>query len=116
MLVEQWGWSTAIPIPADYDGDGLADIAVYHPATATWYISFSGGGSETVQFGWSAVVPIPADYDGDGAADVAVYHQAGGSCYIRKSSTEETILKALGGLDQNSVLLIHLIHSWFRLL
>jgi hypothetical protein len=34
----QWGWNATVPVPGDYDGDRRNDLAVYHPATATWYI------------------------------------------------------------------------------
>ena len=80
---ERWGWSAALPIPADYDGDGVSDIAVYHPAKGNWHIKFSTGRPrEIIQFGWSATVPLPGDYDGDGKADFAVFHQAAGRWYF----------------------------------
>ena len=56
-------------VSADFDGDSVVDLAVFHRATAKWYISYSGGGGMEKAFGWSAMVPVPADYDGDGKAD-----------------------------------------------
>ena len=103
-------------MPADYDGDGAADVAVFTRATARWQVAYSGGGSLAMAFGWSAVLPVPADYDGDGTADLAIYHPAGGKWYIRQSSDLATVVKTLGGPGQNPVLRNSLIHSWFKLL
>ena len=35
---------TMAPMPADYDGDGLADVAMCHAPSGTWYVrdSFTG--------------------------------------------------------------------------
>jgi len=60
---------------ADYDGDGLADPAVYNQMTGLWAISLSGSGGQVVTgtFGGSGYLPVSADYDGDGLVDPAIY-------------------------------------------
>jgi hypothetical protein len=37
-----------VPVPADYDGDGKADVAVYRGTTGQWFISRSSDGGLTV--------------------------------------------------------------------
>ncbi|MCB0360517.1 MAG: VCBS repeat-containing protein, partial [Bdellovibrionales bacterium] len=41
-----WGWAEngAIPVPADYDGDGRTDIALYGPTTGRWHLLLSREG------------------------------------------------------------------------
>jgi len=37
-----------LPAPLDYDGDGLADPAVYEPATGTWSLRLSDSNYELI--------------------------------------------------------------------
>ena len=49
-----WGAPTLgdVPVPADYDGDGSADFAVFRSSTGAWYLSYAKGGSAS--FSWGA--------------------------------------------------------------
>ncbi|MCA1829842.1 MAG: FG-GAP repeat domain-containing protein [Myxococcales bacterium] len=77
-----------IPLPRDYDGDGFTDLAVFEPATATWYYRPSSSWQiMTAKFGAAGDKPVPADYDGDGKADLAVWTESTGTWNVLQSST-----------------------------
>ncbi len=78
MIGTQWGINSDIETPADFDGDGLTDVAVWRadaPGKAAFYILQSATGTVRIEpFGQTGDDPkIVADYDGDKKADVAVY-------------------------------------------
>jgi CSLREA domain-containing protein len=78
-----WGTAGDLPVPGDYDGDGIKDITVFQPATATWYIR----GGATIVFGLPGDIPVPADYDGNGITDIAVFRPGTGMWHIRNGAT-----------------------------
>jgi hypothetical protein len=72
---------SATIVPADYDGDGKADIATYN-SDGLWTIEQSSNGvTKTVSFGLANDVLVPADYDGDGKADITVWRPSNGYWY-----------------------------------
>jgi hypothetical protein len=86
------------PAPADYDGDGKADLGVLHTAVGTWDIDYSSNGFGTVDTSYSGYpnLPAPADFDGDGRGDLATYGPSGGLAHWLINDSED----GLGGLPE----------------
>jgi subtilisin-like proprotein convertase family protein len=107
LLQIPWGAPSSsglgdIQVPADYDGDGITDVAIFRQATGDWFIRRSFDGTLLqVNFGAASSAglgdtPVPADYDGDGQADIAIYRATTGEWFLRSSSGQGVTVKAWG--------------------
>lgn len=97
----KWGLATDKLVPADYDGDGETDAAVYRPETGTWMIRRSSDAkAEIISLTGNKLpgdFPVPGDYDGDRMADITVWRAATGEWVIRYSSkAKKSIAPVLG--------------------
>jgi hypothetical protein len=88
------------PVPADYDGDSKADLAIWRGQDSIWYIRKSSDATFQLEL-WGANyapyfdVPVPGDYDGDGKTDIAVWRR-NGTWYVKRSSNGSFLVQAQG--------------------
>ncbi|HEX4148440.1 MAG TPA: VCBS repeat-containing protein, partial [Pirellulales bacterium] len=75
-LQTTFGLANAIPLCADFNGDGQAELALF--AAGRWWIDLNGNRAWdeddlTVRLGDADDQPVLGDWDGDGKADIGVF-------------------------------------------
>jgi hypothetical protein len=97
----EWNESSALAT-GDYDGDRLADPAMYDRNTGRFTVFLSGSGyaRQSFTFGGRDWLPAPGDYDGDGRTDPCFYHQPTGmwQCFC-SSAAYQPAQTYCGGQD-----------------
>jgi subtilisin-like proprotein convertase family protein len=102
-----------IPAPADYDGTGHDEFAVYRPTTGQFFILKTPNSYDSSTWTMRTAtlnlpggpnakdVPVSQDYDGNGRIDPSVYRPSNSTFYILHSSTgvQENIAYGLGNFD-----------------
>jgi hypothetical protein len=90
VTIRDWGTDGDKLVPADYDGDGKTDLAVYRGGGDWWVLKSTGGAMVISSWGLPTDTPVPGDYDGDGKADAAVY-RAEGEWWVNGSTGAATV-------------------------
>ncbi|MBR9692395.1 hypothetical protein GOV07_00510 [Candidatus Woesearchaeota archaeon] len=109
-----------VPVQADYDGDGITDMAYFRESNNVWTIKQSSNGQtvtrtwdpwdngiDDFKYAWynewsqTSAVPSAADYDGDGLADLIAFRPYDARWRIQKSSDSTTIGQTFGKAGTN---------------
>lgn len=84
--------------PADFDGDGTADLSVFRPSSGTWFVLNSGSNTiDALQFGQDGDIPVDGDFDGDRRSDFTVFRPATGT-WFRLNSNDSAVFVTNFGL------------------
>jgi hypothetical protein len=77
----QFGIGTDVPVPGDWNGDGVTDLGVYRNINGVgyWYLDSNGnrawdhGVDQKLQFGLASDLPVTGDWNNDGNLDLGIY-------------------------------------------
>lgn len=88
--------SSAKSAPADYDNDGITDMAVFD--SGTWYIRKSSDSTHNTisSFGQAGDVPMSGDYRGGSGDELAVYRPSNQTWYWREFGSATVYSQAYG--------------------
>jgi murein DD-endopeptidase MepM/ murein hydrolase activator NlpD len=88
-VVITFGKGTDEPLLGDWDGDGIANVAVRRPAESAFYLA-TPGGTQKIPYGIPTDKPVAGDWDGDGRAEVGVRRPSTASFYLRAADGTQT--------------------------
>ena len=71
-----FGIPGALPVSGDFNGDGLAEVGIYHEGQ--WYIDLNRNGRWDEEDLWAQLgsahdLPVVGDWDGDGKDDIGIF-------------------------------------------
>lgn len=99
------GTAQGVPVAADYDGDGIQDIAMVRPdkgGAMCWELRLSKGNVTSVDWGLITDVPVKGDYDGDGISDLAVFRPGTGQ-WLAFSSANGSLIEIQMAVQSSDV-------------
>jgi hypothetical protein len=71
----EWGWSGAMPVLGDWNGDGKTKIGVY--AIGGWFLDYNGTFAWSqhayAALGWSGALPVPSKWNGTAATQIGIF-------------------------------------------
>jgi hypothetical protein len=88
-----------IAVPADYDGDGMTNVATFGADDRVWLVQ--GMHRDGFGYGTPGDIPVPADYNGDGKDDIAVFRPSTRTWHVRNVTPAGGI--AYGGVGTGDV-------------
>lgn len=79
-----FGSADDLPVAADYNGDGVDEVAVYRPSEGNWYVmNLRDSSTSTTQWGMAGDVPhARLDTNNDGLPDFVIFRASEGAWYI----------------------------------
>jgi hypothetical protein len=104
IRAEQFGKQGDIPMPGDWDGDAIVDLAVYRDGSQTGgqsYFFYRPSSQPLVDYrsiAWGATgdKPILGDFDGDGRLDAAIFRPSIAYWYILRSTNNQVMQQQFG--------------------